>query len=166
MGFFTLLVLGINILVVCSAFEDPAFNEDDLLFDEAEEDQFTALREELEADLQDMLDERLEEVRSELTALRGQLEALQAVYTSLPQGRSSEAEQDEESPAEAEQDEESPAEAKQDEESLAEAKQDEESPDEDDTEQYEESPDEDDTEQDEGDDDDDEKDDEDDEDDE
>merc|ERR1712198_648293 len=141
MGFFTLLVLGINILVVCSAFEDPAFNEDDLPFDEAEEDQFTALREELEADLQDMLDERLEEVRSELTALRSQLEALQAVYTSLPQGRSSEAKQDEESPAEAERDEESPAEAKQDEES----------PDEDDTEQYEESPDEDDTEQDEGD---------------
>merc|ERR1712198_221302 len=134
MGFFTLLVLGINILVVCSAFEDPAFNEDDLPFDEAEEDQFTALREELEADLQDILDERLEEVRSELTALRSQLEALQAVYTSLPQGRSSEAKQDEESPAE--------------------AKQDEESPDEDDTEQYEESPDEDDTEQDEGDDDD------------
>merc|ERR1712198_203990 len=125
MGFFTLLVLGINILVVCSAFEDPAFNEDDLLFDEAEEDQFTALREELEADLQDILDERLEEVRSELTALRSQLEALQAVYTSLPQGRSSEAKQEEESPAE----------AKQDEESLAEAKQDEESPDEDDTEQ-------------------------------
>merc|ERR1712198_32397 len=131
MGFFTLLVLGINILVVCSAFEDPAFNEDDLPFDEAEEDQFTALREELEADLQDILDERLEEVRSELTALRSQLEALQAVYTSLPQGRSSEAKQDEESPAEAEQDEESPAEAKQDEESPAEAKQDEESPDDD-----------------------------------
>merc|ERR1712198_615613 len=108
MGFFTLLVLGINILVVCSAFEDPAFNEDDLPFDEAEDDQFTALREELEADLQDILDERLEEVRSELTALRSQLEALQAVYTSLPQGRSSEAKQDEESPAEAEQDEESP----------------------------------------------------------
>merc|ERR1712198_618523 len=107
MGFFTLLVLGINILVVCSAFEDPAFNEDDLPFDEAEEDQFTALREELEADLQDILDERLEEVRSELTALRSQLEALQTVYTSLPQGRSSEAKQDEESPAEAEQDEES-----------------------------------------------------------
>merc|ERR1711914_50215 len=122
--FFTLL----NILVVCSAFEDPAFNEDDLPFDEAEEDQFTALREELEADLQDILDERLEEVRSELTALRSQLEALQAVYTSLPQGRSSEAKQDEESPAEAEQDEESPAEAKQDEEI----------PDEDDTEQNEE----------------------------
>merc|ERR1712198_562598 len=134
MGFFTLLVLGINILVVCSAFEDPAFNEDDLLFDEAEEDQFTALREELEADLQDMLDERLEEVRSELTALRSQLEALQAVYTPLPQERPSEAKQVEESPAE--------------------AKQDEESPDEDDTEQDEESPDEDDTEQDEGDDDD------------
>merc|ERR1711914_36075 len=119
--FFTLL----NILVVCSAFEDPAFNEDDLPFDEAEDDKFTALREELEADLQDILDERLEEVRSELTALRSQLEALQAVYTSLPQGRTSEAKQDEESPAE----------AKQDEESLAEAKQDEESPDEDDTEQ-------------------------------
>merc|ERR1712168_1354398 len=120
------LFLGINTLMVCSAYEDPAFKEEDLIFDE--EDQFTALREELEADLQDLLDERLDEVMSEMTALKGQLEALQAVYPSLPQESPAEAEQVEESPAEAEQDVESPPEAEQDEESPAEAKQDEESP--------------------------------------
>merc|ERR1712168_771197 len=134
------LFLGINTLMVCSAYEDPAFKEEDLIFDEA--DQFTALREELEADLQDLLDERLDEVMSEMTALKGQLEALQAVFTSLPQESPAEAEQVEESPAEAEQDVESPSEeAEQDEESPAEeeAEQDEESPAEE-AEQDEESP--------------------------
>merc|ERR1711973_108453 len=63
--------LGINSIMECTANDDPAVDED--------EDEFKALREDLEDLFETALDERMDEVMNELKAVRMKLDEVQAV---------------------------------------------------------------------------------------
>merc|ERR1712212_681300 len=68
--------LGINSILECSANDDPAVDE--------EEDEFKALREDLEDLFETALDERMDEVMNELKAVRRRLDEVQAVCAGGP----------------------------------------------------------------------------------
>merc|ERR1712212_152993 len=69
--------LGINSILECSANDEPAV-------DEEEEDEFKALREDLEDLFETALDERMDEVMNELKAVRRRLDEVQAVCAGGP----------------------------------------------------------------------------------
>merc|ERR1712212_18330 len=69
--------LGINSILECSANDEPAV-------DEEEEDEFKALRGDLEDLFETALDERMDEVMNELKAVRRRLDEVQAVCAGGP----------------------------------------------------------------------------------
>merc|ERR1711962_556143 len=68
--------LGINSILECSANGDPAVDD--------EEDEFKALREDMEDLFETALDERMDEVMNELKAVRRRLDEVQAVCAGSP----------------------------------------------------------------------------------
>merc|ERR1712212_302586 len=68
--------LGINSILECSANDDPTVD--------VEEDEFKALREDLEDLFETVLDERMDEVMNELKAVRRRLDEVQAVCAGSP----------------------------------------------------------------------------------
>merc|ERR1712180_391362 len=68
--------LGINTIFECSANDDPAVDE--------EEDEFKALREDMEDLFETALDERMDEVMNELKVVRRRLDEVQAVCAGGP----------------------------------------------------------------------------------